>query len=306
MSVGRTAAPGIIHDAGAVFKKRVENAVLIGVPFIGSLIAIQHIYQNGISLIDAASFLLFYVSVGIGVGLGLHRYFSHRSFQTGPVLAVLLAALGSMAFQGSVFRWVIDHRRHHAHTDKTGDTHSPVCDPWGKQHAGIRGLLYAHIGWMFDGTVTDPDVYGRGLLRDPIVYWFTRSHWMWPAMSLLLPYCFGYALGGPDAAWSSMLIGGFLRTTILHNVVWAVNSIGHFWGSTDYQLNNSSKNNYVLALLTFGDGWHNNHHRYPRSYRHGLHNGQADTNAAILEQLERHGVVWSIVRAREEGSHAQH
>ncbi len=290
---------GIRFGGFQALVKRVENTLLVSIPLAGSVLAVAHIWQRGLTWIDITAFLIFYVLVGLGVALGLHRYFSHKSFETTPFVAYALGAFGSMAFQGSILRWVTDHRRHHAHTDEFGDVHSPYVDPWGVETTGWGGLWNAHIGWLFDATTTDARVYGAGLLQDPIVVFFTRTHWIWPAISLALPYSYGYSLGGPEAAWSATLIGGCLRTSILHNVVWAVNSIGHRFGSEDFSLGNGSKNNLILALLTFGDGWHNNHHCFPRSAFHGLKANEIDINGRLISALEHAGLAWNVVRISE-------
>jgi stearoyl-CoA desaturase (Delta-9 desaturase) len=167
--------------------KRVENAFLVGIPFLGSIIAIHQIARNGLTVADLLSFFLFYLFTGLGVALGLHRYFSHKSFETTTPIAFLLGAFGSMSFQGSIFRWVIDHRRHHTHTDEFGDVHSPHVDPWGNAKDGTSGLLYAHVGWLFDSTTTDAQVYGVGLQQDKLIMFFTRTHWLWPVASLAFP-----------------------------------------------------------------------------------------------------------------------
>lgn len=291
---------GVIVGGKEVLVKRVENSFLIGIPFLGSVAAIWHISTNGMTWIDVSSFFIFYVFVGLGVALGLHRYFSHRSFEAHPFVVFLLAAGGTMAFQGSIARWVADHRRHHAHTDEAGDVHSPYVDPWGLDHRGIRGFLYAHIGWMFDNTATNFEIYGRGLNDNKAVAFFTRTHFFWLFLSIALPFLYGLVLGGLEAAITSMLIGGFLRTTLLHNVVWAVNSVGHTFGSRNFFGHDRSTNNLPLAILTFGDGWHNNHHKYPRSYRHGLKSNEIDINGMIIDFLERLGLAWDVVRISKE------
>lgn len=178
---------GIITDRRAVLRKRAENTLLIGVPLVGSVLAIIRVARGEATWIDLSAFVLFYTFVGIGVALGLHRYFSHRSFAAHPALAATLAAAGSMAFQGSIARWVGDHRRHHAHADEEGDVHSPTVDPWGEHREGWKGFWHAHVGWMFDGTATDAAIYGRGLMDDSIVAFFTRTHVLWLVLSLLLP-----------------------------------------------------------------------------------------------------------------------
>ena len=285
-----------VHVGGKqVLIKRIENTFLIGIPAVGALVALHHIYENGLSLIDASSFLLFSFLGGIGTTVGLHRLFTHKSFTAHPVVAIVLAALGTMAFQGSIVRWVADHRRHHAHADSGGDVHSPHADPWGNQVSGWKGFCHAHIGWMFDNTATDIQHYGKGLLNDPIIRFFTKTHIIWPLASLLLAYLFGYVLGGSDAAWSSMLIGGFLRTAIFHQATWSVNSFGHTVGSKNFKDNSKSTNSFPLALLTLGEGWHNNHHRHPRSYRQGLHKGEIDVSARFIELLEKFGLAKNLI-----------
>lgn len=279
-----------------VLAKRVENALSVGVPLIGSGFAIARLVQGEATWIDLSAFVLFYSFVGIGVGLGLHRFFSHKSFAAHPIFASILGAAGSMAFQGNIIRWVADHRRHHAHTDRDGDLHSPVVDPWGAHAEGVRGWWHAHMGWMFDRTATDISVYGRGLENDPIVAFFTRTYFFWLALSLALPALYGYVLGGPDAVLGALLFGGFLRISVLHQVIWSVNSFGHMVGEQNFNNGDDSTNNRLLALITFGDGWHNNHHRYPRSYRHGLKPGEIDVNGFIVDSFERLGVVKDVVR----------
>jgi stearoyl-CoA desaturase (Delta-9 desaturase) len=300
---------GIRNGGWPFVRKLFENTILIGVPFIGSILAIRHAFIFGLTWIDISAFLVFYSLVGIGVGLGFHRQFTHQSFHVSEFARFMLGAFGSMAFQGSVLRWVVDHRRHHAHTDDGGDTHSPHRDPWGTEIHGLRGFLYSHIGWMFDSTTSDPIVYGKDLLSDPLVMALHRTHWIWPTASLLLPYCYGYVLGGHDAAYSAMLFGGFLRTTVLHNIVWAVNSIGHTLGSEDFVQPNRSKNSLALALLTFGDGWHNNHHRFPKSAHHGLAEHEIDVNGWLIDKMERLGLAWNVIRIPREriaAARAQH
>jgi stearoyl-CoA desaturase (delta-9 desaturase) len=178
--------------------------------------------------------------------------------------------------------------------------HSPHIDPWGRERDGIAGFWFAHVGWMFDGTATDPNIFGQDLMRDRLVMFFVRTHALWLVLSLFLPYAYGYLLGGPVAGWSALLIGGCLRTTVLHNVVWAVNSFGHMHGHDDFPQGNNSKNNLILALLTFGDGWHNNHHRFPRSAFHGLRPSELDVNRLIIVGLERLGLVWDVIRIPEQ------
>lgn len=288
---------GIIAGGWPALVKRVENTLLIGVPLAGSVWAVAHGFCHGVRWSDIAAFLLFYGWSGFGVALGFHRLFSHHSFRPHPVISAFLCAGGTMAFQGSAWRWTLDHRRHHALTDRAGDVHSPHVLPDGTAISGLRGFLHAHTGWMFDRWTTDPAIFGKGLGEDRIVIAFTRTHWLWLGASLGLPYGFGWLVAGHEAAFSAMLFGGCLRTTVLHHVVWSVNSFGHMRGQRNHPTRDESRDNWWLAVLTFGDGWHNGHHRADRSHRHGNAPGQRDANAAIIRLLQRIGLADSVVPA---------
>ena len=287
--------PGITLGGWAAREKQLANLVLIGLPFAGAMLALWELQYGPPRWTDLLAFVLFYIWSGLGVALGLHRLFTHRSFKPHPLIAALLYAGGTMAFQGSPLRWVLDHRRHHALVDRPGDVHSPWFSATGAPLSGLRGFGHAHLGWMFDPAVTSEAVFGKGLRRDRMLMFFTRTHYLWLGASLGLPWLLGWSLGGPAAGWSALLWGGCLRTTVLHNVVWSVNSFGHMTGRRTHATGDLSTDNLWLALLTFGEGWHNGHHASPRSYRHGLAPAQPDTNAAIIRWLERRGLAANLV-----------
>lgn len=287
---------GVSFGGRKALKKRIENSVLIGVPLSGTIAAPFWFYYHPFTWIEITAFVIGYAVIGFGVGLGLHRYFSHRSFKPAPWIAWLLGAAGSMAFQGSVLRWIADHRRHHAHADNCGDVHSPYVGANCEDTSTWRGLLHAHVGWMFDRSVTDYSVFAGDLLKDPVVMFFHKTHWLWPAMSLGAPFLYGQILGGIEHAWGCLLFAGCVRTTLFHNVVWAVNSIGHTYGYETYALQNHSKNNRAIAILTFGDGWHNNHHRFPRSAFHGLTKKESDISGCVIRLLEYAGLATDVIR----------
>lgn len=291
-----TLARGIQRGGARARRKRAENAILIGLPGLGTLLAIPYAFTVGVSTLDLVVLLCGYLFVGLGVSLGLHRHFSHRSFRAHWALRTALAIGGSMAFQGSILRWVSDHRRHHAFTDIYGDPHSPHINGTGEHLQGARGFWHAHIGWMFDDTVTDIDFFAKDLKRDRLVVFFSRTYWIWACLSVVVPALVGAAAAGLQGALGCFLIGGCLRTTILHNVVWAVNSFGHSVGAAPYSQQNQSRNILLLALLTFGDGWHNNHHRFPRSAFQGLNPGQLDINAWLLRGFHRLGLASDLKR----------
>lgn len=290
------AVPGVISGGSKALQKRIENGILVGVPLIGAIISPFWFYYHSFTWIEVSAFAISYAIVGVGVGVGLHRYFSHRSFRTKPWVAWLLGIAGSMAFQHSVLHWVADHRRHHAHTDECGDLHSPYVDTSCSSTSTWSGLFHAHVGWLFDSSVTDYNVFAKDLLRDPIFVFLHRTHWIWPSLLLLSVWSYGYILGGIEHAWGCLLFAGCFRTALFHNIVWAVNSIGHTHGYESFPQKNNSKNNFVLAILTFGEGWHNNHHRFPRSAFHGLSRSEFDINGVIITVLEKLGLATDVIR----------
>jgi stearoyl-CoA desaturase (delta-9 desaturase) len=287
--------PGMIASRAAL-KKRLDNTFLIGFPLAGSLASIFWFRYHPIHWVEVITFAVGYFIVGMGTGVGFHRYFSHKSFETAPWVAYMLGAFGSMSFQSSLLTWTADHRRHHAHTDNCGDNHSPFVDEHCDHENSLKGLFHAHIGWMFDDTSTDVNIYGRDLLRDPVIRFYARTHYVWPVISVAVPWLIGYAFGGLADAWGCFF-AACLRTVLFQHSVWAVNSLGHTFGYENYNMKNNSKNNKILAWLTFGDGFHNNHHRYPRSAFHGMFKDEMDLNGLIIMGLKKVGLARNIIFA---------
>jgi len=282
--------------ARPALKKKIDNTFLIGIPFAGSVGCLFWFHSHPVHAVEVVTFALGYFIIGMGTGVGFHRYFSHKSFLTPRWVAYVLGAAGSMSFQSPMLTWITDHRRHHAVTDHCGDAHSPIVDGHCHQPNTLQGLWHAHIGWMFEDTVTDVNIYGRDLARDPIIQFYTRTHYIWPVLSLAIPWLIGYAFGGVADAWGCVF-AGCLRTFLFQQSVWAVNSFGHTFGYENYNMKNNSKNNRLLAALTFGDGYHNNHHRYPRSAFHGLKKRELDLNGLIIVGLGKLGLARKIIFA---------
>ncbi len=290
---------GIRYGGPPAAIKKLQNGLLIGTPFVGSIFTVVYLTSHPVSNIAIVQFAFWYLITGVGIGVGFHRYFTHRSFKTYGVLRLLLGIAGSLAFQGSVTRWIADHRRHHKYSDREHDTHTPhKYSEDGRTSSLVKNMWYAHVGWMFDETTTDASVYAPDLLRDPIAVWLTRWYVSLTVASLALPYCIGYLFGGAEAAFQSLLLGGFLRITLLHNVIWAVNSVGHQWGSQPAGSHDHSRNNWIVAALTFGEGWHNNHHSSPRCAFNNWRGYEIDINGAIILLLKRLGIVWDVHETR--------
>ena len=286
---------GISINRRDTWENRLMNGLLIGAPFIGSAYACFYFWNRPPGWIEISSFLVFYVIAGLSVGVGFHRGFTHQSFRPTPLLKFAMMFAGSLALQGSVVRWVADHRRHHRFTDDSWDTHSPYAYQDRPIRGRLRGLFHAHLGWMFDGTSTSNSVYAPDLLKDPMAAAFHRWYLLLVAATFVLPYLYGLALGGPQAAWGCLLLGGCVRTTIFHHVTWGVNSLGHAFGGQEASERDQSRNNLPIALLTFGEGWHNNHHAVPRLAYNQWQPRQWDLNGVIIRFLGRTGMVSQIV-----------
>jgi stearoyl-CoA desaturase (delta-9 desaturase) len=203
-----------------------------------------------------------YVAAGLGVTMGYHRLLTHRSFQTPLWVEYLLAGLGSLASQGGPVQWVAVHRIHHKHSDADGDPHSPR-----------HGLWWAHLLWWmpYQPALDDPDRYGRyvpDLAGDPVHRALQRYHVLLPVLLAGLLFGLGRLCGGVGLSW--VVWGLFVRTAALYHATWLVNSATHCWGYRSYTTRDDSTNLWWVALLTLGEGWHNNHHAFPRSARHGL------------------------------------
>jgi stearoyl-CoA desaturase (delta-9 desaturase) len=233
---------------------------------------------------------VFMIVVGHGVTVGFHRLFAHRSFEANRPLKVALALVGSLSFQGSLIGWVADHRRHHRFADRTGDPHSPIWDNDGEPLTGLRGLWHAHVGWCFTNAFTSRAQYAPDLLADPDLVAIDRLFVPLCVATLAIPFGLGYLIAGSAAgAVTALLWAGVVRIGITHNLTWSVNSVCHRFGKRSFPTHDLSTNVGWLAALTMGESWHNNHHAFPRSARHGLDRGQLDTSAMLIRLMERLG-----------------
>jgi stearoyl-CoA desaturase (delta-9 desaturase) len=271
-------------------------------PFASLIFVAWQAWEGWLHPRDIVIFVVMYLLTGLGVTVGFHRLFTHRSFKTGPVVRGALAIMGSAAIEGPVIAWVADHRKHHAFSDQPGDPHSPHVDHGHGLRGTLRGLLHAHMGWLFIHTHRGlKSRYAPDLQRDPVVAFVDRTFVWWVAAGLLLPFGLGYALGGTlDAALTGLLWGGLVRLLVLHHVTYSINSLCHFFGRRAYQTNDESRNLAWLAPLSLGESWHNNHHAFPTSADHGLRWWQVDVSALFIRTLERAGLAWDVIRPSAE------
>ncbi len=251
---------------------------------------------------DVVVFLIVYVLTGLGVTVGFHRLLTHRSFKAKPVVRGILAALGSAAIEGPAISWVADHRKHHAFADVPGDPHSPHVDHGVGWSDALRGLLHAHVGWLFRHDQRGARArYAPDLMADPVIRFIDRTFVLWVAAGLAVPFGLGVAIGGSvRAGLTGLLWGGAIRILVLHHVTYSINSICHVFGRRAFRTPDESRNVYWLSLFSFGESWHNNHHAFPTSATHGLGRWQLDPAAAVIRGLEACGLAWDVVRVSPE------
>lgn len=274
---------------------RIVTLVAVVVPFMGVLSAAGILWGVALHPLDVVLFAVMYAVCGLGVTVGYHRLFSHRSFQTGPVLRAVLAIAGCMSTQGPVTQWVTDHRKHHAMSDREGDPHSPHGHGEGWRGV-LKGLYHAHMGWLFRTKGMERGrVYGRDLYEDPLIRAIDRVYLLWVALSLLIPFGIAAAVTGDVGRGVEALVwAGLVRIFVFDHVTWSVNSICHTFGRRDYDTSDESRNVWYLSLPTFGEAWHNNHHAFPGSARHGLTGRQLDPSWWTIRALERLGLAWGV------------
>lgn len=267
---------------------------LVVVPFVGSVVAWALWAWRGASWVDAVLLASMYALTTAAVTVGYHRLFAHRAFRTGAALRAVLAVAGSMAAQGPVIYWAANHRRHHTHADQPGDPHSPHVGDAGPRRP-LRGLVYAHVGWLFDHEITDCERYAPDLLRDRAIVSVNRLYFVWVLLGLILPAAAGGLWTGTwVGALGGFLWGGLVRIFVLQHATFSINSICHVFGTRSFETGDRSTNNAWLALISFGEAWHNNHHASPSAATFGLGWRQVDVGAALIRALERTGLVWHV------------
>jgi stearoyl-CoA desaturase (delta-9 desaturase) len=228
----------------------------------------------------------------VGIGMSYHRQLTHRGYATPKWLEYLMAGCGTMALQGGPLYWVAVHRMHHQYTDKPGDPHSPRDGAW-----------WSHMGWILNGSLHNESKvlsrYAPDLAKDPVHQWLSKYHWLPVTAVGVVLLLGGAAFGGWGASGlacgiSWALWGVFLRVTIGMHVTWLVNSATHMWGSQRFKGRDDSTNNWVIALLTGGEGWHNNHHAHPVSARHGMAWYEIDFNYMGIQLLKLLGLAKNV------------
>lgn len=273
---------------------RVFTLATIILPFVGLLAGFVFLWLAGFHWIHLALFGAGYILTGIGVTVGYHRLFTHRSFETNRLVTAILAILGSMAVEGPLLRWVATHRCHHQHSDREDDPHSPHAFGAGLGPM-FRGLFHAHMGWLFQPSAKELSRYIADFKDDRLIRVISRLFPLWAALGLLFPALIAWAVTG---SWMGGILGllwaGFARVFFIHHVTWSVNSVCHLWGSRPFRSHDHSRNNFIVGLLGLGEGWHNNHHAFPTSARHGLRWWEFDISYLVIRVMALIGLARNI------------
>ncbi len=271
--------------------EQVALALFILVPFAAVLAAVPVAWGGWLGWVDVTIAVFMYYFTLLGITVGYHRLFTHKSFKPNRGVKIGLAIAGSMAVQGPVVRWVADHRKHHKFSDRDGDPHSPW--KYGASLSGLtKGLFHAHMGWLFDEEQTPQRKYAPDLMKDPDIVRISRHFWVWTLLSLALPLVLGGLITWSwQGALSAFFWGSLVRVALLHHVTWSINSICHAVGNRPFLSRDKSANVWWLAIPSGGESWHNLHHADPPCARHGVLRGQVDISARTIWILEKLGWV---------------
>ena len=297
-ALGRDDVEPVVHEA----RDRLITALVTALPILALGFVAWQLWDEALRWSDVIVFLVLYLGFGLGVTVGFHRLLTHRSFETTRWMRFLFGVLGSAAIEGPAIAWVADHRKHHAFSDREGDPHSPHVGHGVGLRGALCGLAHAHVGWLFIHTQRGAKRrYAPDLLADPIVCLVDRTFVVWAALGLAVAFGLGVAIGHSlTAGVTGLLWGGAVRMLVVHHVTYSINSLCHFFGRQRFATDDESRNLLWLAVPSFGEAWHNNHHAFPTSAAHGLRRFEVDPSALVIRGLEKLGLAWNVVRISPE------
>lgn len=258
------------------------------------MVALGLFWQRGFTWVDLGLLVVSYLLTALGITVGYHRLFVHRSFETNIVVKFVLVVIGSMAVQGPLFQWVARHRIHHQHSDMLDDPHTPHHHGQGVL-GWLRGYWHSHIGWLFEPEAPDLYRYVLDLQKSRALRVASGLFPLWVLLGLVIPAVLGGLLSMTwIGALTGFIWGGLVRIFLVHHVTWSVNSACHLWGRRPYRSGDESRNNTVFGILALGEGWHNSHHAFPSSARHGLQWWQIDLSYVVIRTLALLGLAWNV------------
>jgi stearoyl-CoA desaturase (Delta-9 desaturase) len=296
---GKNADAHVRRVSPADRRVRIINLAAVLIPFAGVIAAAVLSWGVALNWPILIMSVLLGLGTSLGITVGFHRLFTHKSFQTPGAIRYIFGVLGSMAVQGPVIEWCGVHRRHHQHSDDHEDPHSPhvhAQGSWGQGIIGtLRGAYHAHMGWLFMGHQRGLRRYTADLHADPVTAAVNRQFKFWVLMGLVIPAVLGGLL---MMSWWGLLLGfvwgGLVRIFIVHHITWSVNSVCHLWGTQPFRSHDESRNNAIVGILGLGEGWHNNHHAFPTSARHGLRWWEFDASWLVIKSLSFVGLAKQV------------
>ncbi|MGH2846288.1 MAG: acyl-CoA desaturase [Thermoleophilaceae bacterium] len=302
MSTEALAVQDDVEPALHETRDRIITGIVTAAPVLALGFVAWQVWGDFLRWSDAVVFGLMYLATGLGVTVGFHRHFTHRSFKTSRPVRAALAVLGSAAIEGPIISWVADHRKHHTFSDQEGDPHSPHVGHGDGWRGALKGLAHAHVGWLFIHTHRGArNRYAGDLIDDPMVSFVDRTFLVWAIGGLVASFALGYAIGGSFyAGLTGLLWGGAVRILVVHHVTYSINSLCHFFGRRRFATEDESRNLLWLSIITFGESWHNNHHAFPTSAMHGMRRWELDPSALVIRAMERAGLAWDVVRVEPE------
>lgn len=272
--------------------------LVVWIPLLATAMGIYLLWNHMVNMSSLLVMLGMFILGGFGITIGYHRMLTHKSFQAPDWVRAFFLIAGSMTLQGPALNWAATHIQHHANSDMDGDPHSPV-----------KNFFHGHVGWILDDFQPDIDKYAKPLLKDPLIVFISNTFFVWVALGFLVPSLLcgwiqslgggglhGFAIG----ALQGFFWGGLVRVFLNHHVTWSVNSICHTFGGRDFETTDVSRNNFIFGILAMGEGWHNNHHAFPRSAFHGMKWWQIDPSAYLIKIMEKCGLVRDVVRISQE------
>lgn len=276
--------------------RRIHAFMILVPPVFGAALAAWLAWENGVSTTALVLLAVFFYWTFIGITVGYHRHFTHRSFQSPAIVRFLLGVAGSMACQGPVNYWVSNHRRHHMFTDKDQDIHSPHVFR-SRRLQFWSGFWHSHVAWTFNHQISNTAVAAPDLLRDPVARHVNATYYLWVALGFLLPTAIGGLMANSwYGALEGLLWGGAVRLVLTYHWINTITSLAHMFGYQDFDNGDQSRNNIWLSIPTMGESWHNNHHSFPGSAAFGLRWWQIDLGLYVIYGLKLFGLARDIKR----------
>ena len=278
--------------------QKIHAFAILVLPIFGTTGAVLLAIRHGIGRIEIGSLVLMYSVSWIGITVGYHRHFTHRSFKAVAPVRLMLGVFGSIACQGPVNYWVSNHRRHHQYSDRPGDIHSPYISD-GKKIGLWRGFIHSHVGWTFNHEITNTAVVAKDIMTDRLVGVVHRLYYLWLILGFVAPAVLGgIATQTWEGAMLGMLWGGFVRLFLCYHSTNTITSLTHMFGSRPFKSHDQSRNNMWLAIPTWGEAWHNNHHSFPTSPIFGLRWWQVDLGGLFIRFLQVLRLVSAVNKPR--------